>query len=286
MSAPGNGFRLKSAAGLSISSINIPLWILVIWSVLALTAPLLPLQPDAIGLTRILATPGSAAWLGYDDLGRPLLDRLIVGARTSFVVAFAVVGISMLVGTTIGLLAAWFGGLLDRLVVFVTDVFLAFPGILLAIALAAVLGPGISNAVLALAVVGWVGFARLARAQALSLRTLDHVTAARALGSGDITIARRHILPLLISPLIVQATFELAGVVIAEATLSFLGLGVQPPAASLGGMIRDGTRYMLVAPHMVVVPGLAVFLIVLSVNMLGDQLRDRLDVQLLTRRQP
>lgn len=257
----------------------VPLVILLAWSVTAVFAPWLPLNPDEIGLQRILATPGTAAWLGYDDLGRPLLDRLIVGARTSFIVAAAVVSLSLLAGTAIGLFSAWFGGWFDRLIVFITDVFLAFPGILLAIALAAVLGPGISNAVFALATVGWVGFARLARAQALSVRTYDHVTAARALGSSSLFIARRHILPLVLSPLIVQATFELAGVVIAEATLSFLGLGVQPPAASLGAMIRDGTRYMLVAPHMVVAPGLAVFLIVLSVNVLGDRLRDRMDVQ-------
>lgn len=251
---------------------------LLLWLVTAILAPWLPLAPDEIGLQRILETPAVDAWLGYDDLGRPLLDRLITGARTSFVVAAAVVSLSFAIGTAVGLAAAWFGGWLDRLVVFITDVFLAFPGILLAIALAAVLGPGISNAVLALATVGWVGFARLSRAQALSVKTFDHVTAAHALGSGNLVIARRHILPLVLSPLIVQATFELAGVVIAEATLSFLGLGVQPPAASLGAMIRDGTRYMLVAPHMVIAPGLAVFLIVLSINLLGDDLRDRMDV--------
>ncbi|MDZ7735414.1 MAG: ABC transporter permease [Gammaproteobacteria bacterium] len=259
--------------------VTVPVGLLLAWSVAAVFAPWLPLAPDEIGLQRILVGPGTQAWLGYDDLGRPLLDRLIVGARTSFIVAASVVSLSMLAGTTIGLFSAWFGGWFDRLIVFITDVFLAFPGILLAIALAAVLGPGISNAVFALAAVGWVGFARLARAQALSVRTYDHVTAARALGSGNIVIARRHILPLVLSPLVVQATFELAGVVIAEATLSFLGLGVQPPEASLGAMIRDGTRYMLMAPHMVVAPGMAVFLIVLSVNVLGDHLRDRMDVQ-------
>lgn len=259
-------------------SISLAMALLLAWVVTALLAPWLPLNPDEIGLQRILDLPGVDAWLGYDDLGRPLLDRLMVGARTSFVVAVAVVSLSFAAGTIIGLTAAWFGGWFDRLIIFITDVFLAFPGILLAIALAAVLGPGISNAVLALATVGWVGFARLARAQTLSVKTLDHVTAAHALGSGHVVIARRHILPLVLSPLIVQATFELAGVVIAEATLSFLGLGVQPPAASLGAMIRDGTRYMLVAPHMVIAPGMAVFLIVLSVNLLGDDLRDRMDV--------
>lgn len=270
---------MKAAGGGYSGIYFVPVALLLAWSVAAVLTPWLPLHPDQIGLERILESPGLEAVLGYDDLGRPLLDRLIIGARTSFIVAAAVVSLSLLIGTTIGVFSAWFGGWFDRVIVFITDVFLAFPGILLAIALAAVLGPGISNAVFALATVGWVGFARLARAQTLSVRTFDHVTAARALGSGSFVIARRHILPLVLSPLIVQATFELAGVVIAEATLSFLGLGVQPPAASLGAMIRDGSRYMLVAPHMVIAPGMVVFLIVLSVNLLGDRLRDRMDVQ-------
>jgi peptide/nickel transport system permease protein len=171
------------------------------------------------------------------------------------------------------------GGIADQLLVRIIDIFLAFPGILLAIALAGVMGPGIENVVLALSLVGWVGYARLARAQVLSLKHRDHVVAARALGTGHVRILLRHLLPLAAAPLIVEATFGVAGMVIAEAGLSFLGLGVQPPEASWGSMIRDGSRYMLVAPHLVLAPGIAVFLVVLAVNLLGDRLRDRMDVR-------
>ncbi len=254
--------------------------ILGLWGLSALFAPLLPLQPDHIDLQQILAGPGPGSWLGSDDLGRPLLDRLLMGARTSFSVALGVVLISSLLGTLLGTFAAYTGGAADRILVRVIDVFLAFPGILLAIALAGVMGPGIDNVIIALSIVGWVGYARLARAQVLSLKHRDHITAAVALGTGRIRIVLRHLLPLLASPLIIEATFGIAAMVIAEAGLSFLGLGVQPPAASWGNMIRDGARYMLVAPHMVLAPGIAVMLVVLSVNLLGDRLRDHLDVRI------
>ncbi|HWS03457.1 MAG TPA: ABC transporter permease, partial [Gammaproteobacteria bacterium] len=178
-----------------------------------------------------------------------------------------------------GSFSAYIGGFWDRLLVHIIDLFLAFPGILLAIALAGILGPGIENVVIALTVVGWVGYARLARAQVLSLKSRDHVQAAIALGVPHGRIVRTHLLPLISAPLIVEATFGIAAVVVAEAGLSFLGLGVQPPEASWGSMIRDGTRYLLVAPHMVLVPGLAMVAVVLAVNLLGDRLRDRLDVR-------
>ena len=165
------------------------------------------------------------------------------------------------------------------MIVRIVDIFLAFPGILLAIALAGILGPGIENVVIALAAVGWVGFARLARAQTLSLKNREHIQAAIALGCRLPRIVLRHLLPLLAAPLIVEATFGVAGAVIAEAGLSFLGLGVQPPAASWGSIIRDGTRYLLVAPHLVIAPGVALMLVVLSVNLLGDRLRDWMDVR-------
>lgn len=253
--------------------------VLLLWALLGLFAPLLPLQPNVMELESILQPPAASSWLGYDDLGRPLVDRLLAGAQTSFRVALWVVLVSSLLGTLLGTLAAYLGGWLDRLLVQVTDIMLAFPGILLAIALAGMLGPGMDNVVIALSAVGWVGYARLSRAQVLSLKHRDHVLAARALGSGTPTILVRHLLPLMSAPLIIEATFGVAAVVIAEAGLSFLGLGVQPPDASWGSMIRDGTRYMLVAPHMVLVPGIALWLVVMSVNLLGDRLRDHLDVR-------
>lgn len=253
--------------------------ILLVWAVVALTAPWYDLHPDRIDLARILARPGGAALLGCDDLGRPLWDRLVMGARGSLLVAAAVVSLSALLGVAVGVSSAYLGGLWDRCAMRVIDIVLAFPGILLAIALAGVLGPGLDNVVIALCSVGWVGYARLARGQVLALKHRDHVLAARALGAGQLRIMTHHLLPLIGAPLIVEASFSIAAVVLAEAGLSFLGLGIQPPAASWGGMIRDGTRYMLVAPHMVLVPGVALLLVVLAVNLLGDGLRDRLDAR-------
>lgn len=246
---------------------------------MAVVEPWLPLHPNHIVLPNILQSPSLSAWLGYDDLGRPIVDRLIMGAKTSFFVAFWVVFLSASLGTFIGMVSAWLGGYMDLAIVRIIDVFLAFPGILLAIALSGLLGPGIENVVLALSVVGWVGFARLARAQTLSLKQREHVRAAIALGAETPRILWYHVLPLLTAPLIIEVTFGIAAIVIAEAGLSFLGLGVQPPAASWGSMIRDGTEYMLVAPHLVLAPGIALLLIVMSVNTLGDRLRDRLDVK-------
>lgn len=259
---------------------RLPLLIMALWALAALAAPWLPLAPDQIRLEHILDPPGADALLGYDDLGRDIGARLAVGARTSFLVALWVVGLSLLAGTFIGTATAFHGGWWDRVAVQVVDIFLAFPGILLAIALAGLLGPGIDNVVIALTTVGWVGYARLARAQVLSLKHREHVQAAEALGTGRWRIMYRHLLPLMLAPLIVEATFGIAAVVVAEAGLSFLGLGVQPPAASWGAMIRDGTRYLLVAPHVVLAPGLAMLAVVLAVNLLGDRLRDRFDTRL------
>jgi peptide/nickel transport system permease protein len=261
-------------------------WLLVVlavWLVAAVASPLLPLQPYTVDLTQLLGPPSMEFWLGTDELGRPVLDRLLLGARVSLFIAVTVVLISAVVGTLIGTIAGYYGGWVDRLIGWLIDVFLAFPGILLAIAMAAVLGPGLSNTLFALAMMGWVGFARLARVQVLALRQSEHIQAARALGAGDIRIVVRHLWPLMTAPLLVEASFGVAGAVIAEAGLSFLGLGVQPPAASWGAMIRDGVRYMLVAPHLVLAPGLALSTVVFAVNRLGDHLRDRLDVRLNAR---
>jgi len=253
--------------------------ILGLWLLLAGLAPVLPLTPNTIDLPRILAPPDAQAWLGTDDLGRPVLDRLLIGARTALLVGFGTVALAATLGTGLGILAAQAGGAWDRVLVRTIDVFLAFPGLLLAIALAGALGPGLNNLVIALAAVGWVGYARLARAQTLSLRRREHVLAARALGVSRLRILWRHLLPLALAPLIIEATFGIGAAVVAEAGLSFLGLGVQPPTASWGNMIRDGVAYMLIAPHLVLAPGVALVLVVLAVNLAGDRLRDRLDVR-------
>ncbi len=266
--------------------LGVPLGVITLWALVALLAPALPLSPNAIDLPHILTSGSPNEWLGYDDLGRPILDRVLVGARTSFLVAFAVVGVSLIVGSLLGAVGAYVGGWLDLVLVRVIDVFLAFPGILLAIALAGVMGPGIDNVVLALSMVSWVGYARLARAQVLSMKERDHIHAAVAIGASPPRIIARHLFPLISAPLIVEASFGVANVVIGEAGLSFLGLGVQPPAASWGSMIRDGARYMLVAPHMVVAPGMALMAVVLSMNVLGDRLRDWLDVKNQPRQRP
>jgi peptide/nickel transport system permease protein len=257
----------------------VSLLILLIWLILVLLAPVLDLQPNAITLEKILIPYDQSHWLGYDDLGRPIFDRLLVGAYTSFIVAIGVTLISLLVGTSIGVISAYLGGHWDHLLVRVIDIFLAFPGILLAIALAGLMGPGIFNVIIALSVVSWVGFARLSRAQVMSIKQSEHVQSAIALGATHGRIIVYHILPLIIAPLLIELTFAIASVVIAEAGLSFLGLGVQAPDASWGSMIRDGSQYLLMAPHMVLVPGIALMLVVLSVNLLGDAIRDRLDVK-------
>lgn len=258
---------------------TMPMFVLLAWLVLAVFAPVLPLHPDQIFLDKILLAPNWEQWFGYDDLGRSISARLIMGARTSLSVAIIVVMISSLLGTFLGLMGAWLGGVWDKGLIMIIDLFIAFPGILLAIALAGLLGPGLMNAVIALSIVSWVGFARLARVQTLTIKNRDHVNAAHALGTTNFIIAIKHILPLIMAPLIVEATFAFAGVVIAEAGLSFLGLGVQPPAASWGSMIRDGTRYMLIAPHMVLAPGFAILSLVLCINLLGDTLRDKMDIR-------
>jgi len=257
---------------------RLPAVLLSVWVLLVIGGYVLPLDPYQIALESILAPPSSSHWLGTDELGRPVLDRLLSGARISLLVGVATVLISATIGITVGLVAGYLGGLVDRIISRVIDVFLAFPGMLLAIALAAMLGPGIDNVIIALSVMGWVGYARLVRVQVMTLRQRDHVLAARALGRGQVAIMRLHLLPLVLAPVWVEASFGMAAAVIAEAGLSFLGLGVQPPEASWGGMIRDGVRYLLVAPHLVLAPGLAMFGVVLAANLFGDALRDRLDV--------
>ena len=253
--------------------------VVIAWLLLAVMAPFVIVDANTIDLERIFSGPSANSFFGYDDLGRQIGLRVILGATVSCTVSFIVVAVSVTVGTTFGIFIAWNGGMIDLIGVRVMDVFLAFPGILLAIALAAVLGPGVENVLIALSLVSWVGFARLARAQTLSVKHRDHVIVARALGTPVVTICRRHIFPLILAPIIVEATFAIAAVIIAEAGLSFLGLGVQPPTPSWGAMIKEGTRYLLIAPHIVIAPGLALFSIVISINVLGDRLRDGLQIK-------
>ncbi|MDH5564263.1 MAG: ABC transporter permease [Nitrospirota bacterium] len=259
--------------------LRVPLGIMMIWGIMALLGLALPLTPNAVDLTHILVGPGQDQWLGYDELGRPIADRLIIGAKISFLVSISVVALGLLLGGILGLLSGYLGGMVDQIFVRIVDIMLAFPGLLLAIALAGALGPGIENVVFALVIVGWVGYARLTRGQVLALKHADHVIAAQAIGATPWRIMWQHLLPLVTAPLIIEASFGIAGAIIAEAGLSFLGLGVQPPEASWGSMIRDGTRYMLVAPHLVIIPGLTLMAVVLAANLLGDWLRDWLDVK-------
>jgi peptide/nickel transport system permease protein len=253
-------------------------WVLALWILAAIVASLVDFQPNQIHLDLILAKPSFRHLFGFDDLGRDILPRLLVGAKVSLLVVALVTSITASVGIMLGLVSGYYGGWVDRTLMQMTDVFLAFPGILLAIAFAAVLGAGLSNLILALCITSWVGYARLTRAQVLSLRQRQHVMAAESLGASTPRIMLKHMLPLLAAPLLVEATYSMAGLVIAEASLSFLGLGIQAPNASWGAMLREGVRYMLIAPHYVLAVGLSLMSLVLAVNVLGDRLRDYLDV--------
>ena len=242
---------------------------------------LCPYDPSAQELARRLEAPSLAHPLGLDELGRDILARLLQGARISLMVGIAVVSVSSAVGMLFGSIAGYFGGRVDDLISRVIDVLMAFPGILLAIALVAVLGPSLVNVVLALSVIGWVGYARLVRGQALRARELEFVQAARACGASSARIVLRHILPTAIPAVVVQATLGMAGAIIAEAALSFLGLGVQPPTPSWGTMLDAGRAHLFDAPHLTIFPGLAIATLVLGFNFLGDGLRDRVDPKMV-----
>jgi len=253
--------------------------LVVVFVVFAVFAPwIAPQDPASINLPIRLSTPSHSHWFGTDELGRDILSRTIYGARISMFVGGCVVLISLALGLIIGSIAGYYGGRIDRFVnVVVMNAFLSFPGILLAIAFVAFRGPGVFNLVLALSLGGWVGYARLVRGQVLAAREREFVEAARALGASDLRIITRHILPNIIQPVIVQAAIGMAGAILAEATMSFLGLGVPPPTASWGTMLNDARAHLFDAPHLVLFPALAVMLAVLSFNFIGDALRDYLD---------
>jgi peptide/nickel transport system permease protein len=253
--------------------------LILIFLTFALFAPWIAQQdPAAINLPDRLNSVSSAHWFGTDELGRDILSRIIYGARISMLVGASVVATSLILGMIIGSIAGYYGGAIDRFFnVVVMNAFLSFPGILLAIAFVAFRGPGIFNLVLALSLGGWVGYARLIRGQVLAAREREFVEAARALGASDLRIIVRHILPNIIQPVVVQSAIGMAGAILAEATMSFLGLGVPPPTASWGTMLNDGRAHLFDAPHLVLFPALAVMLAVLSFNFIGDALRDYLD---------
>jgi peptide/nickel transport system permease protein len=253
--------------------------LVIMFVIFALFAPwIAPQDPAAINLPARLDPPSHLHSFGTDELGRDILSRVIYGARISMLVGSSVVATSLAIGLVIGSIAGYYGGPIDRLVnIVLMNAFLSFPGILLAIAFVAFRGPGIFNLVLALSLGGWVGYARLVRGQVLAAREREFVEAARALGASDLRIIVRHILPNIIQPVIVQAAIGMAGAVLAEATMSFLGLGVPPPTASWGTMLNDGRAHLFDAPHLVLFPTLAVMLAVLSFNFIGDALRDYLD---------
>ena len=244
----------------------------------AVLAPVLaPYDPLAQDLDEGLRPPSWSHPLGQDKFGRDILTRMLFGARISLWVGLSTAFVSLMIGMLIGASAGFWGGIFDELLTRVIDILLAFPGILLALVLMALLGPSLNNVILALCVVGWVGYARLARAQVLTIKEQTYITAARSLGASRRRIIFSHILPNILPPLLVEMTFGIGGAIVGEAGLSFLGFGVQPPTPSWGAMLNEGRQFLLIAPHMTTFPGLAIMLVVLGFNFFGDGLRDMLD---------
>ena len=260
----------------------IGLFLVAVFVACAIFAPWLsPHDPAQLDLSGRLLPPGHQHWFGTDELGRDILSRTIYGARISMTVAVSVVTLSLALGLVAGLASGFYGGWTDTVLnVYVNNAFLALPGILLAIAFVAFIGPGLVNLILALSISGWVGYARLVRAQVMAVKEREFVEAARALGASNLRIVCRHILPNIVQPVLVQAAIGMAGAVLAEATLSFLGLGIPPPAPSWGSMLNDARSHLFDAPHLTVFPAIAVILAVLSFNFIGDALRDLLDPRL------
>ncbi len=262
------------------------LLILGLVATLAVFAPLVaPFDPNAQDVTRRLRPPlqaGSPYLLGTDHVGRDVLSRIVYGTRIALVVGVAAVALSGAIGIVLGLLSGYYGGLIDDFIGWVGSVELAFPFILLAIAVVAVLGPGLGNLIVVLSIVAWVVYARIVRAEVLVQREQEYVHAARVLGAGDARILFRHVLPNVLTPVIVIATFEVARMIISEASLSFLSLGVEPSIPSWGSMLADGRQYLATAWWIATFPGLGIMLTVLAINLVGDWLRDVLDPRLRT----
>jgi peptide/nickel transport system permease protein len=247
----------------------------------SILAPLLaPQSPTAIDTTAILLPPGPGHWLGTDALGRDVLSRLLHGGRVSLWVGFVAVGISTAIGLALGLVAGYFGKLADEVIMRFVDVMLCFPSFFLILAVIAFLEPSLVNIMIIIGLTSWMGVARLVRAETLTLRGRDFVLAARVAGAGPVRIIVRHILPNALAPVLVSATLGVAGAILVESSLSFLGLGVQPPDPSWGNMLTDGKEVLGVAPWLSIFPGLAILITVLGYNLLGEGLRDLLDPRL------
>lgn len=251
--------------------------ITLVYVILAVFGPqLAPYDPTAM-LTLPRQGPSAEHWFGTDEIGRDIFSRMLVSARVAMTVGFVAVGIGLVVGGVLGVVAGFFQGWIDSVIMRIVDVLLAFPGILLALAVITFLGPGLVNTMIAIGIGGIPGYARLARGEVLSLIERDHVVAARSLGARNLRLMAKHLFPLLVSSLLVYSTAALARAILAEAGLSYLGLGVQPPEPSWGGMISSGQRFFLTAPFMAIYPGTAIMMLVFALNLLGDVLRDALN---------
>lgn len=256
----------------------IGLFVIVAMFLTAVFAPALaPFNPREISLPDRFMSPSFTHWFGSDNDGTDVLSKVIFGARISIYVAFTVVAISLFIGLCIGSIAGYFGGKIDQTIMRFIDMLYAFPGFLLAIALVAVLGPSIQNLILAMCVTGWTGYARLVRGEFLHLKTREYVQSAISLGANPLRVIAVHIWPNLTGPLVVQASFGMAGTIIAESSLSFLGLGTPPTEPSWGGLLNAGRKFLVEAPYISIFPGLAIILLVLGFNLFGDGLRDYLD---------
>lgn len=274
--------RLVARAPILANPLNlVALGLIALFALCAVLAPLLaPYDPLLQDLGSRLRPPSSEHWLGTDSLGRDIASRILYGARISLIVGVVVVVSAGIVGTVIGLVAGYAGGLVDEALMRLTEVFLAFPALILAMAIAGALGPSLTNAIIAIAAVTWAVYARLTRGQILSLRRREFVEAARAMGASRVRILWRHLLPNVIAPLMIQASFDLGSSIIAAAGLSFIGFGAQPPTPEWGVMISEGRNYISTQPWLSLFPGLAILLAVGSFNLLGDGLRDAFDPRL------
>lgn len=249
----------------------------------AVTAPIIaPYNPYDVSVAKLeegRQPPSKSHWFGTDTFGRDLLSSIIYGARISLSIGIITTLISTLIGLILGSVAGYFGKRIDEFIMRITDITFAFPGLLLAIALAAVLGPALRNVVIALSITGWAGYTRLVRGQILSLKELEYIQASKSIGAKNFRIITRHILPNIANPIIVQMTFGVAGVIIGESSLSFLGLGAPLGTPSWGSMLNEGRRAILTAPYLSIFPGMAIMLTIIGFNFFGDSLRDMLDPQ-------